>query len=440
MKSQSILILAVVVLLAGLSGGVYAGTYSGGTGEPNDPYRIATPNDLNDIGNHIEDFNKCFVMVNDINLVDYNGTQFNMIGEWIAHLDPNNKPFTGVFDGNGHTICNFTYETVGSETYGLCRFVDDPRAEIKNLKLVHAEVNAVNAWVVGALVGRFGEGTVTNCCTKGGYITGDGCTGGLVGYIYDGSIVNCYAHGSVNGHENTGGLVGQNDGVIRNCYAMGKVSGENGTGGLVGWNWDGIIQNSHASATVAGNHGSGGLVGVNFSTIRECYARGTVDGNNDTGGLAGDNDEDGWISNCYSKASVTGDRCTGGLVGQNGKIFASSIVSKCYAVGSVSGNECVGGLVGNNNSASIAASFWDANSTGQATSDGGGTGLPTSQMQTETTFTDAGWDFVEVWDIGENQTYPFLRVYPAGDLNHDGLVSFADVAILALHWLEGTEP
>ncbi|MHC4619949.1 MAG: hypothetical protein ACYTEQ_19555 [Planctomycetota bacterium] len=60
-------------------------------------------------------------------------------------------------------------------------------------------------------------------------------------------------------------------------------------------------------------------------------------------------------------------------------------------------------------------------------------------MQTESTFTDAGWDFVEVWDIGENQTYPFLRVYPAGDIDHDEKVDWFDVAILAGHWLEGME-
>jgi hypothetical protein len=71
--------------------------YSGGDGSVEDPYRIATAEDLNDIGNHVEDFNKCFVLVNDINLAAYTGTQFNMIAD-------TNNPFTGVFDGNGHTI------------------------------------------------------------------------------------------------------------------------------------------------------------------------------------------------------------------------------------------------------------------------------------------------------------------------------------------------
>jgi hypothetical protein len=64
-------------------------------------------------------------------------------------------------------------------------------------------------------------------------------------------------------------------------------------------------------------------------------------------------------------------------------------------------------------------------------------GKSTADMHAESTFTAAGWDFVEVWGIGEGQTYPFLRTHPAGDLNHSGLVDWRDLAILAGHWLEG---
>jgi hypothetical protein len=55
-------------------------------------------------------------------------------------------------------------------------------------------------------------------------------------------------------------------------------------------------------------------------------------------------------------------------------------------------------------------------------------------MKMEDTFT--GWDFVEIWDIGENQTYPFLRIYRAGDLNHDEIVNMYDFAVIAEQWLE----
>jgi hypothetical protein len=84
----------------------------------------------------------------------------------------------------------------------------------------------------------------------------------------------------------------------------------------------------------------------------------------------------------------------------------------------------------------VTASFWDIDTSGQATS-AGGTGKTTAQMQTQSTFTDYGWDFVEIWNIGENQTYPYLRQYPAGDLNHNGRVDLIDFAIFADHWLEG---
>jgi len=58
-------------------------------------------------------------------------------------------------------------------------------------------------------------------------------------------------------------------------------------------------------------------------------------------------------------------------------------------------------------------------------------------MKREGTFVN--WDFVEIWNIGEEQTYPFLRVYPAGDLNHDGRVDLVDFAIIANNWQIGVE-
>jgi len=50
---QNILILIIMVLCTGTP---VNAKYSGGTGEPNDPYRIATAEDLNDIGNYEEDW------------------------------------------------------------------------------------------------------------------------------------------------------------------------------------------------------------------------------------------------------------------------------------------------------------------------------------------------------------------------------------------------
>ena len=63
-------------------------------------------------------------------------------------------------------------------------------------------------------------------------------------------------------------------------------------------------------------------------------------------------------------------------------------------------------------------SFWDTETSGQATSDGG-TGKSTAEMQSIATFSGAGWNIIAVanlgirnpsyiWNIVDDETYPFL--------------------------------
>jgi hypothetical protein len=131
---------------------------------------------------------------------------------------------------------------------------------------------------------------------------------------------------------------------------------------------------------------------------------------------------------------ISGVGKVGGLVGWNCK----GTVSNCHSTGFISGTDSyLGGLVGRNWD-TITSSFWDVNTSGWTTS-ADGTPKTTAEMKTESTFTSAGWDFIEVWDIGENQTYPFLRTYLAGDINHDGVVDFRDITHLAADWLGGVE-
>ena len=405
MKTGSIVPFAAAVVLAVFANSVCAGgTYSGGTGEPNDPYRIATANDLNDIGNHSEDRWSHFVMVNDVNLADYNGTQFNIIGSW-------SNPFAGVFDGNGHTVFNFTYECNNTNYVGLFGVVDEENAEIRDVALVDPNVDGGNGDSIGALVGRLETGGIIGCRVNGGKVSGGGYVGGLVGDNTIGAISNCQAMTCVSGHSQTGGLVGyvsiHKRGTVLNCWSRSSVRGDMETGGLVG---------------------------ANFGHIWNCCASGVVEGTSSrTGGLVGCHWY-GMVSNSYFTGQVSGADYTGGLVGQN-----SRDIVNCYAAGPVDGNNNTGGLAGSGGH--YTKCFWDAhvnpdmNGIGD-TADPNVIGKPTAEMMQESTFAGAGWDFVEVWDIGENQTYPFLRVYPPGDLNHDSMVNFIDVAILADHWLE----
>jgi hypothetical protein len=114
----------------------------------------------------------------------------------------------------------------------------------------------------------------------------------------------------------------------------------------------------------------------------------------------------------------------------------SGTISNGYSTGTVSGDGDVGGLVGEADVNAVVASFWGIETSGQEMS-AGGTGKTTAEMQKAATFLEAGWDLVNLWGIGENQTYPYLRKYSAADINQDTSVNFLDLAALAENWLTG---
>jgi hypothetical protein len=249
------------------------------------------------------------------------------------------------------------------------------------------------------------------------------------------------------------GLFGyiEEDAQVSNLGLEGaSVSGGWYVGGLVGLNRFGSISNCYSISSVNGSRFYvGGMVGINVGSISNCYSTGSVSGNEDVGGLAGRNDDGGTISNCYSTGSVSGVRYVGGLVGQNGLVLIAphpGYIFNSYSTGSVQGTSLVGGLVGYNEAGEIERSFWDVETSGEPNMCGGQTkyatgcdpncGKITFEMKTRSTFAEAGWDFIEIWGIGEKQTYPFLRFAPAGDLNYDKKVDLFDLAILASHWLE----
>ncbi|HUS72821.1 MAG TPA: GLUG motif-containing protein [Sedimentisphaerales bacterium] len=361
------------------------GKYGGGTGEPNDPYLIYTAEQMNAIGADSNDWDKHFKLMADIDLSAYTGTAFNIIGYFRNWQD--SKQFSGVFDGNGHTISNFTYTSTETSYIGLFSYVEDPNAEIKDLGLIAPDIDAGTGSVVGSLIGYLRKGTITgcyveggrvsenwnvgglvgvnswagritNCYAEGGNLAGDYYIGGLVGSNY-GTITNCYSTGNVLGNKLVGGLVGYNDGTITDCYSDCGVTGQS-SGGLVGLNYGDIIH-CQSSSTIwleYGTETAGGLVGYNWGTISNCFATGKASGGENAGGLAGKNY--GQIANCYATGYVTGSFHIGGLVGWN----CYGTISNCYSTGSVAGDDRVGGLVGIN-SAKITNCYSSASVTGE---------------------------------------------------------------------------
>ncbi|MCK4970653.1 MAG: PKD domain-containing protein, partial [Thermoplasmata archaeon] len=61
----------------------------------------------------------------------------------------------------------------------------------------------------------------------------------------------------------------------------------------------------------------------------------------------------------------------------------------------------------------VSESFWDRESSGLDSSHGG-KGRTTAEMRNRSTFSDAGWDFDNIWLIIENVTYPLLQWQDSG--------------------------
>jgi hypothetical protein len=194
---------------------------------------------------------------------------------------------------------------------------------------------------------------------------------------------------SIEGATGVGSLVGSlNHGIVSKCYAeRGSVSGRQAVGGLVGVNdWEGAVTQCYSTGTVIGDTSVGGLVGTSSGHITWCYSTGTVTGNNSVGGLVGANGGD--VTHCYSKGTVNGSENVGGLAGA---VFEQWSIDPGFR-----------------RTGYAIACFWDLQTSGQMTS-AEGLGKTTAEMQTATTFLDAGWDFVDETENGTEDIWWILE-------------------------------
>jgi len=237
--------------------------------------------------------------------------------------------------------------------------------QIKDLGLIAPDVQVEKGDSHGCLVGLLASGIITDCYVESGSISGQDSLGGLVGEIGSGGIImNCSFTGGTAGRDNVGGLAGQNAGKITASYSHAGVEGQIAVGGLVGRCSPGEIIDCYADGDLVGQWYIGGLVGSN--------------------GTGGHNRNIGAIRNCYSATAILGGSQKGGLLGADW-----------------------GGEVNN--------CFWDIETSGRNTSQGG-TGKTTAEMQTVGTFLNVGWDFIgetengteDIWWILEGQDYPRL--------------------------------
>ncbi len=423
-NSRVLRVIPLLIAVCLVSFPAYA-KYGGGTGEPNDPYQIATADDLMLLGESPEDCDKHFILTADIDL-DPNLPRRKVFDRAVIPW------FGGTFDGNNLTISHLTIE--GGGYLGLFGRLSWG-AEVKDLGVVDVNITS-SGDQVGGLVGE-NRGYVTQCYSTGS-VTGVNYVGGLVGkngvlgilrviirvpeqyfpVSLSSTIYNCYSTAYVTGNTGVGGLLGSNSGDVTQCYSKAVVIGNSSVGGLAGANLgDGTIARCYAICTIRkafrqwqADESIGGLVGTNFGTpgswgitwYPSIPASVAV------------------ISDCYS--IVSGDsQVSGLLVGQNGepnsKGWFSSIspgrIVNCYAACDSSGTVEATGLVGRNYGlgGAVLNCFWDAQACGVADNAEGGTPKTTAEMQMAGTFLDADWggcvDEV-IWTIDEGNDYPRL--------------------------------
>jgi hypothetical protein len=399
--------------------------YAGGNGTTS-PYQITDIGNLLDMINTSADWNKSFILIADIDLAEDPFTQSPIAPDTSTSGNFQGTKFTGIFDGNGHTISNLTINQPTKEYLGLFGYIGIGGL-VKNLGVKNVNITGIG--LVGGLAGSKGDNYVAGgsiiSCHATGFVSGGsgGQVGGLVGSSIGGEISFSHATCSIaNGGSGIGGLCGRmENGIINQCYATGSVYGTgNNIGGLIGFINSSSLTACNATGSVTGTLGpTGGLVGANFGTLSFCYSTGPVDGmGNSAGGLAGSNV--GSMNACYSTSAVAGDYCVGGLIGSNG-----GSVTNCYSVGSVLGTGRIGisyygGLIGSNSGSlkfcystglvegpgyyvgglvawgggSVRDCFWDMETSGQTTSSGG-TGKTMAQMKDIQTYLNAGWSFFQ---------------------------------------------
>ena len=237
---------------------------------------------------------KTVLLMNDIDLSVY--PNWSPIGTLNMNWSDVSRPFSGVFDGQNHTISNLTCT---SNTNGYA-----------------------------GLFGNF-DGTVQNLILRDAQITVEGQAAAVVCENYKGQVLNCaMIGGSVKGKGVAGGVVCYNRGTVENCYATGDVTSLSGgrvcyAGGVVGYNYtEGTVQSCYAAGRVESEKHAGGAVGGNYGTVQNCVALGqSVSAQGHAHRVVGENGG-GTLSGNYawSGVQVNGQPVTDGLAdNENGE-------------------------------------------------------------------------------------------------------------------------
>lgn len=221
------------------------GTQPSGSGTAEDPYQITSAAELiwfRDTVNAGE-ANTCAELQQDVTHVDETWTS----------IGTSEHPYTGTFNGNGHTIRVWLHGW-GQALFGYVG-ADAKLTDIAVTKR-QSENYSLNA---SAPLARINDGTITHCWYRGA-ITAKGSLGGLV-YTNNGTIEACYVYAGELGGSRiemhyggwAGGIAYENTGTIANSYFYGDIA------------------QAQSGGTVRDIIGWGAITYKNSGTVSNCY-------------------------------------------------------------------------------------------------------------------------------------------------------------------------
>ena len=264
-----------------------AGTQPGGSGTAEDPYQITGAAELIWLRDAVNagEANTCAELQRDVEYVD----------EVWAPIGTSEHPYTGTFNGNGHTI-RVWLDGWGQALFGYVG------ADAKLTDLAVTKRQSENYSIsASAPLARINNGTITHCRYSGG-MTAKDSLGGLV-YTNSGTIEACCVYaGRLNRGSRiemyygglAGGIAYENTGTIANSYFYGDMvqAQSNGTvRDIIGWGAianknSGMVSNCYYGADR--DDGYGGKTEDQFRGGEVAYL------------LNGGTARDDWRQNCYA--------------------------------------------------------------------------------------------------------------------------------------------
>lgn len=359
-----------------------AADFAGGSGTKDDPYQIATAEQLAKLASEVNSgvpeqthSGEYFKLTAPI---DLSGKRWIPIG----YGNASSKAFSGYFDGNNQVITGLYVDERGNNVcaglFGVVVAVSDETV-LKNFCIENATIYAGNSTNANASPDIYGAGVLVGSLTTMG-----GSRATFVG------VENCQGTGQVDSKMYAGGLIGDASRAhVSDCSADVTVTGRCISGGFIGNVFLGSYKNCTAKGSVSGGWSTGGFAGCVFESdasveIEHCASYGNVEANDwNTGGFVGYL-EKGKIRNSVSygnvKSTVAGvEPKTGGFSGTN----TEGNIQNCNAAGTVTGSHptiAPGGFIGYDNNGTTAGCAFDKKKNPSLNGVGADSGTPGSNQ------------------------------------------------------------